>query len=169
MSQTDDCEPIQIGEYVRDAIQAAGYRSPTAFARAADLDPSVVLRWIGGKAHPAAETLTRVAPLLKVKAADLIAVAYPDRAGLGQGLGRLIPDPPPRGMSPLEIARYLHPDVMPLVELITGSGLDEAELFEVVRCLRRLQQRQAGELLNAAKAMIRDAGGTPPNGEKPTS
>lgn len=66
------------GRFLRSAISAAEFRSPTAFARAAGVEPSVVLRWISGKAKPTTRTLAAVAPVLNLSAADLIRAAYPD-------------------------------------------------------------------------------------------
>jgi transcriptional regulator with XRE-family HTH domain len=66
------------GRYVKQAIANAGFRSPTAFARATGRDPSVVLRWISGQTRPEAATLAEVAPTLKVSSAELIRAAYPD-------------------------------------------------------------------------------------------
>jgi transcriptional regulator with XRE-family HTH domain len=66
----------EFGHYVVAAIEAAGYRSPTAFARAAGMQPSVVLRWISGTTEPTAPLLLRAAPHLRVEEADLFAAAF---------------------------------------------------------------------------------------------
>lgn len=69
--------PQPFGEFLRDAIKDAGFKSASAFAREAGIDPSNVLRWIKGTAKPEASSLEAVAPLLKRQAAELIAAAYP--------------------------------------------------------------------------------------------
>jgi hypothetical protein len=75
MSETD------FGSFLRTAIRAAGYASPTAFAREAELDPSVVLRWLGGVQRPTVSSLERVAPLLRRSTSDMVRAAYPERLG----------------------------------------------------------------------------------------
>jgi transcriptional regulator with XRE-family HTH domain len=65
------------GAYIDEAIRLAGYPSISAFARAADLDTSVVARWIRGETVPTAANLQKAAPALKMSEADLFAVAFP--------------------------------------------------------------------------------------------
>jgi transcriptional regulator with XRE-family HTH domain len=77
MSQPEDS--VGFGTYLRDAIRAAGYTSPSQFARAVNLDPSVVLRWLNGSQRPTVASLERVAPALRRGIADLVRAAYPDR------------------------------------------------------------------------------------------
>jgi transcriptional regulator with XRE-family HTH domain len=77
MSQPDDS--VGFEAYLRDAIRAAGYTSPSQFARAVNLDPSVVLRWLNGSQRPTVASLERVAPALHRGIADLVRAAYPDR------------------------------------------------------------------------------------------
>lgn len=60
------------GTYLTAAIERAGYRSPTAFARALEVDPSVVLRWIQGRTQPTPALLVRAVPLLGLPVSDLI-------------------------------------------------------------------------------------------------
>jgi transcriptional regulator with XRE-family HTH domain len=93
-------------EYLRNAIRAAGYSTPTQFAREAELDPSVVLRWLGGTQRPTVRSLERVAPLLGRSTAEMVRAAYPDRVGddgtggpllhhLGYEVGRLLGEDSP--------------------------------------------------------------------------
>jgi transcriptional regulator with XRE-family HTH domain len=88
-------------EYLRAAIRSAGFATPTQFARKADLDPSVVLRWLGGGQRPTIRSLERVAPLLGRSVSEMVRAAYPDRVGpdhtrtttmheLGYEVGRLL-------------------------------------------------------------------------------
>lgn len=66
-------------EYLRSAIRGAGYSTPTQFARKAELDPSVVLRWLTGGQRPTIRSLERVAPLLGRSTSEMVRAAYPDR------------------------------------------------------------------------------------------
>jgi transcriptional regulator with XRE-family HTH domain len=77
MSQHGD--PVGFGAFLRDAIRAAGFNSPSQFARHVNLDPSVVLRWLNGTQRPTIASLERVAPALHLTIADLVRAAYPDR------------------------------------------------------------------------------------------
>lgn len=67
--------------YLRSAIRAAGFATPTHFARQADLDPSVVLRWLAGTQRPTVRSLERVAPILGRSTSEMVRAAYPDRLG----------------------------------------------------------------------------------------
>ena len=93
-------------DYLRSAIRAAGYATPTQFAREAELDPSVVLRWLGGTQRPTVRSLERVAPLLGRSTAEMVRAAYPDRVRedgtdgaplhhLGYEVGRLLGEDSP--------------------------------------------------------------------------
>jgi hypothetical protein len=66
-------------EYLRSAIRSAGFATPTHFARQAELDPSVVLRWLSGTQRPTVRSLERVAPILGRSTGEMIRAAYPDR------------------------------------------------------------------------------------------
>jgi transcriptional regulator with XRE-family HTH domain len=70
---------IDFAEYLRSAIRTAGFTTPTHFARAADLDPSVVLRWLSGTQRPTVRSLERVAPILGRSTSEMVRAAYPDR------------------------------------------------------------------------------------------
>jgi transcriptional regulator with XRE-family HTH domain len=70
------------GQYVREAIQAAGFATPTRFARAVGTDPSVVLRWISGEQRPTIRSIERIAPVLGKTINDMVIAAYPDKLGI---------------------------------------------------------------------------------------
>jgi transcriptional regulator with XRE-family HTH domain len=70
-----------------------GYQTPTDFARAAGISPSVVLRWLNGQTRPLVPLLERVAPHLGAKLSTLVRIAYPE---IDEGL-------------PIEDAPTLHP------------------------------------------------------------
>jgi len=65
-------------EYLKEAIQRMGYQTPTDLARAADISPSVVLRWLKGETRPLVTLLDRVAPHLGTKLSTLVRIAYPE-------------------------------------------------------------------------------------------
>lgn len=73
---------VGFGDYLRDAIHAAGYATPTQFARAVNTDPSVVLRWLSEDQRPTIRSLERVAPKLGKTVSEMVGAAYPDRIGL---------------------------------------------------------------------------------------
>lgn len=64
-------------EYLREAIPAKGYQTPTEFARAAGVSSSVVSRWLNGQVRPDVPLLERVAPYLGAKLSTLVRIAYP--------------------------------------------------------------------------------------------
>ncbi len=165
MSQPKGEPATAFGRYVKAAIKSAGFRSPSAFAREAGMDPSVVLRWISGKAHPSAATLTKVAPLLNVREAELIAVAYPS-AEIVEGdpnqLPPFLPPDPSWLSTPEGIARHLHRDDLPLVALLHRAGLTESDLFRLILKVRARREQQNAELLEEVAAAIRDLGGWAP-------
>lgn len=68
-------------EYLREAIRRRGYRTPTDFARAAKIHPSVVLRWLSGETRPAVPLLERIAPELGTRLSTLVRIAYPEIDG----------------------------------------------------------------------------------------
>lgn len=65
-------------EYLRQAIPAMGYATPTEFARAAGISSSVVSRWLNGQVRPDVPLLERVAPHLGAKLSTLVRIAYPE-------------------------------------------------------------------------------------------
>lgn len=102
-------------DYLRSAIRSAGFATPTQFARKAELDPSVVLRWLGGTQRPTVRSLERVAPILGRSTSEMVRAAYPDRLGpgdataapmheLGYEVGRLLGEGSP---IPLEERKFL--------------------------------------------------------------
>lgn len=48
------------------------FSSPSAFARAIDADPSLILRWVAGRVRPSIDLLQRAAPVLRVPIVELI-------------------------------------------------------------------------------------------------
>ena len=69
------------GTYLREAIHAGGFTTPTHFARVASTDPSVVLRWISGEQRPTIRSIERIAPLLGKTINEMVLAAYPDQLG----------------------------------------------------------------------------------------
>jgi transcriptional regulator with XRE-family HTH domain len=92
------------GAYLKDAIQAARFPTPTHFARAVGTDPSVVLRWLSGEQRPTIRSIERIAPVLGRGINEIVVAAYPDRVGGRQ------PDPLPRRPLVYELDRILAPD-----------------------------------------------------------
>lgn len=77
MGQESDA--VGFGEYLRRAIQSAGFGSPTHFARTVNLDPSVVLRWLSESQRPTIRSLEKIAPVLGRSTSELVRAAYPDK------------------------------------------------------------------------------------------
>jgi len=104
MGQRD--QSVGFGDYLRDAIRAAGFATPTQFARAVQTDPSVVLRWLSEDQRPTIRSLERAAPTLGKSITDIVSAAYPDR------LPRIDPPLAPAQLHPLayEVGRMLAPD-----------------------------------------------------------
>jgi transcriptional regulator with XRE-family HTH domain len=73
--------PNGFGAFLKDAIHAAGYATPTHFAREVGTDPSVVLRWISEEQRPTIRSIERIAPVLGKSINDVVHAAYPDRLG----------------------------------------------------------------------------------------
>jgi transcriptional regulator with XRE-family HTH domain len=72
-------QSVGFGDYLRDAIHAAGFATPTQFARAVQTDPSVVLRWLSEEQRPTIRSLERVAPALGRTINEMVDAAYRDR------------------------------------------------------------------------------------------
>ena len=70
--------PVGFGRYLRDLIHAAGYATPTQFARKVGTDPSVVLRWISEEQRPTIRSIERIAPVLGRTIHEMVNAAYPD-------------------------------------------------------------------------------------------
>lgn len=83
-------QSVGFGDYLRDAIHAAGFATPTQFARAVQTDPSVVLRWLSEEQRPTIRSLERVAPALGRTINEMVSAAYRDR----------LPDPAQPGGAP---------------------------------------------------------------------
>jgi transcriptional regulator with XRE-family HTH domain len=92
------------GVYLKEAILAARFETPTHFARAVGTDPSVVLRWLSEEQRPTIRSIERIAPVLGRSINELVRAAYPDR------LSGPAPEVP--AMHPLvhELARVLADD-----------------------------------------------------------
>lgn len=92
------------GGYLKEAILAARFETPTHFARAVGTDPSVVLRWLSEEQRPTIRSIERIAPVLGRSINELVRAAYPDR------LSGPAPEVP--AMHPLvhELARVLADD-----------------------------------------------------------
>jgi len=70
---------VGFGAYLKEAIQAARFPTPTHFARAVGTDPSVVLRWLSEEQRPTIRSIERIAPVLGKSINELVLAAYPDR------------------------------------------------------------------------------------------
>jgi transcriptional regulator with XRE-family HTH domain len=92
------------GGYLKEAIQAARFPTPTHFARAAGTDPSVVLRWLSGEQRPTIRSIERIAPVLGRGINEIVVAAYPDRVGGPP------PAPPVTPAIVHELGRILAPD-----------------------------------------------------------
>jgi hypothetical protein len=70
------------GDWLAARITEAGYRSPSAFANAAGLQPSMVLRWIAGKVQPTPDGLLKAAGPLRVGSVEMLArgLGHPELA-----------------------------------------------------------------------------------------
>jgi transcriptional regulator with XRE-family HTH domain len=92
------------GGYLKEAILAARFPTPTHFARAVGTDPSVVLRWLSEEQRPTIRSIERIAPVLGKSINELVRAAYPDR------LNGAVPEVP--AVHPLvhELARMIADD-----------------------------------------------------------
>ncbi len=95
------------GDWLADRIREVGYRSPSAFATTAGLQPSVVLRWISGKVQPTPDALVKAAEPLRVRVTEMLA----------RGLD--IPE--------LEQHHELHPMAVRVNRLLTDHDIIPAE------------------------------------------
>lgn len=132
-------------DYLARAIDAGGYPTPTHFARAAGIDPSVVSRWLDAVTRPSIALLERAAPALDVDVDQLIALVYPSASSR-----RGAPQPPPPPVP------EIHPLVRDLARLLPADAAesllpeDERHLLETLigRVIepyrRRLRRRRAG-------------------------
>ena len=100
-----DGQPGGFGAYLPDMIHAAGFPTPTHFARAVDTDPSVVLRWINEEQRPTIRSIEKIAPVLGKTINEIVMAAYPDRLGTR-------PPAPSESLHPLayELGRMLGAD-----------------------------------------------------------
>jgi len=98
--------PIGFGLYLRDAIHAAGFATPTHFARVVGTDPSVVLRWISEEQRPTIRSIERIAPVLGRTINEMVEAAYPDSLADQAGTQ----PPPPLHPLAYELGRMLADD-----------------------------------------------------------
>lgn len=107
-------------DYLKEAIPRMGYQTPTDFARAAGISPSVVLRWLNGQTRPLVPLLERVAPFLGTRLSTLVRLAYPE---IDEGI-------------PIENSAALHPLAAELDRRLgprsTLSDLDKDTLTRIV-------------------------------------
>jgi transcriptional regulator with XRE-family HTH domain len=129
--------PIGFGAFLRDAIHAAGFATPTQFAREVGTDPSVVLRWISEEQRPTIRSIERIAPVLGKSINDVVRAAYPDRLGTGGS----------------DIAARLHPIAYELGRILADDSpvpaSDRSALEMVLERMlepyrRELRRRRAG-------------------------
>jgi transcriptional regulator with XRE-family HTH domain len=92
------------GRYLKEAILAARFPTPTHFARAVGTDPSVVLRWLSEEQRPTIRSIERIAPVLGRSINELVRAAYPDR------LSDPVPEVPVVHPLAHELARMLADD-----------------------------------------------------------
>lgn len=76
--------PPSFAAYLKRAIEQRGFKTPTEFARAASIHPSVVLKWLSNETRPAVPLLERAAPVLGTKVSTLVRLAYPETNDDGQ-------------------------------------------------------------------------------------
>lgn len=112
----DRTAATSFGAWLISAYRSAGYRSASALAHAADVEPSIVNRWLRGDTVPTAANLLKIAPALRVEESALFAAAF--GADTGQ-------PPPPVA---LKITRLLGPD----------SPLDDRERDLLAEILDRI-------------------------------
>jgi transcriptional regulator with XRE-family HTH domain len=92
------------GVYLKEAILAARFPTPTHFARAVGTDPSVVLRWLSEEQRPTIKSIERIAPVLGRSINEIVLAAYPDR------LSGPAPSAPPTHPLVHELGRLLAAD-----------------------------------------------------------
>ncbi|MEU7908113.1 helix-turn-helix transcriptional regulator [Actinoplanes sp. NPDC049118] len=113
---------IGFGGYLKEAIQAAGFPTPTHFARTVGTDPSVVLRWLSEEQRPTIRSIERIAPVLGRSIPEIVMAAYPDRLG----------GPPP-------VAPAAHPLVRELARILgADSPIPAADRAALETVLDRL-------------------------------
>ncbi len=121
------------GVYLKEAILAARFPTPTHFARAVGTDPSVVLRWLSEEQRPTITSIERIAPVLGKSINELVVAAYPDRLG---GPPASVP-PTPRLVH--ELARMLADD-SPIPQ--ADRAALETVLDRMIEPYRRLMRRR---------------------------
>lgn len=121
------------GVYLKEAILAARFPTPTHFARAVGTDPSVVLRWLSEEQRPTITSIERIAPVLGKSINELVVAAYPDRlAGPPASV-------PPANPLVHELARMLADD-SPIPQ--ADRAALETVLDRMIEPYRRLMRRR---------------------------
>lgn len=123
--------------YLHDAMRGAGFTKPTYLARAADIDPSVVIRWLRSGQRPSVPLLERIAPVLGVPVAELIRVAYPSTTTETPPA-----EPPDRYLDPVTKEEYTHPDERELWGLRRLEEADRRELIYYLRAKRMAREAE---------------------------
>jgi transcriptional regulator with XRE-family HTH domain len=121
------------GVYLKEAILAARFPTPTHFARAVGTDPSVVLRWLSEEQRPTIRSIERIAPVLGKSINELVVAAYPDR------LAGPAPSTPPAHPLVHELARMLADD-SPIPQ--EDRAALETVLDRMIEPYRRLMRRR---------------------------
>jgi transcriptional regulator with XRE-family HTH domain len=121
------------GVYLKEAILAARFPTPTHFARAVGTDPSVVLRWLSEEQRPTIRSIERIAPVLGKSINELVVAAYPDR------LAGPPPSAPPVHPLVHELARMLA-DESPIPR--DDRAALETVLDRMIEPYRRLMRRR---------------------------
>jgi hypothetical protein len=141
---------VGFGDYLRHAIHAAGFATPTQFARAVNTDPSVVLRWLSEDQRPTIRSLERVAPMLGKTINEMVGAAYPDR------LDEVARPPRLAAMHPLgyEVGRMLASDSPISVEDREALHAVLNRMLEPYRRdMRRRRDRTAGDPMEVPDAI----------------
>ena len=128
-------ESIGFGAYLRDAIIASGFATPTQFARTVGTDPSVVLRWISEEQRPTIRSIERIAPVLGRTINEMVEAAYP--MCLGETTGA---QPPALHPLAYELGRMLAKD----------SPIAEADRQALLSVLDRIMDPYRRDMLRRA-------------------
>jgi transcriptional regulator with XRE-family HTH domain len=65
-----------LGEWLAEAIRAAGYETQEAFADAADLSPTQISEYVRGRRRPSWQSLERMAEALRLPVGELAARVF---------------------------------------------------------------------------------------------
>lgn len=132
VSKEPELPPLAV--LLANLIARAGYPTPTAFARAAGVNPSSASRWLTGEVVPGISTLEKIAPYLKTTKATLVGVAYPGAGYVPDAL----PDRPAPHPLAVDVERLLADDSqVPDDERATLATLIEHIIKPYRRYLRK--------------------------------